>query len=379
MKKTANYAAVVTLSLLIAVASYAGTWIPDWKLDSDISYEDNFFMDETTQDTWRYSVTPELSLIYMTPSVESSLNASIAVRRYSDLDGFDREDPSFSWDNSITSERNTWTFNFGYEEHAQRDRAELDTGQFDSNTIVERLYIEPGVVHRLSEKDSLGLSLRHIERSYDSDDFIDNESDSVAVTWEHQINRRWTTIIDTSISRYQADNTGINTTETDYSNITTGLVYQASEATSLDISIGYFNAEQQQSLLVGPALVITNQENSGVLASFGLISDQPVDDWRLQLNRGLYPSSQGDVEERDSVNFSYERQLTERSSAGVRAAYYDTKSEINARKSTEVAPFYYFYLTPRLKLETSYRYRDFDRELDTVESNRVEAGMRYSF
>lgn len=379
MKKTANYAAILTSSLLIAVASYAGTWVPDWSLDSDVSYEDNFFMDETTQDTWRYSISPELSLIYMTPSVESSLNAEVAVRRYSDFDEFDSQDPSFSWDNSLIRERTTWTFNFGYDEYSQRDFAELDTGQFNSNTTVEKIYIEPGVAYQLSEKDSISLSLGRVERDYDTQDFADNDNDSLGFAWEHQVNQRWTTVLNTMISRYQAGKPGIDRMETDYSNITAGFMYQASEAMTLDISIGYFNSDQQHRLMVGPAMIITDQENSGVLISLGLVGDHQLDDWRLEFNRGLYPSSQGEVEERDSVNISYEHQLTERSTTGIRAAYHDTKSETNARQSTVVTPFYYYYLSPRLRLETSYSYRDFDRQLGTVESNRVEAGLRYSF
>ena len=126
-------------------------------------------------------------------------------------------------------------------------------------------------------------------------------------------------------------------------------------------------------------LVITDEDNSGTLATLGFASDQPINDWSVNLQRGLYPSSQGQVEERDSVNVSYERKLSERSAAGIRGSWHDTDSQLNARESTEISPYYNYRLTPRLRLETSYSYRSFDRQAGSVDSNRIKAGLRYSF
>lgn len=378
MKKTVRTAALVAGSILIpAVASYAGTWVPEWGLDSSATYDDNFFMDETEQDTWRYSIKPELSLHYLTPAVESSLQASVAARRYSEFDEFDTTDPSIQWDNSVSGQRSIWTLNFGYQENSQRDFAELDTGQFNSNTVVETLNVEPGVSYQLSEKDTLGLSFGYIERNYDQPDFADNENSSVTLAWQHQLNQRWSTDISGTASKYEAQRSGINLTETDYENVSAGLIYQATEALLINVSIGYFNSDQHRVQLVAP--VVSDEENSGALASLGISSDEQVNDWSINLSRGLYPSSQGEIEERDSVHLSYERQLSARSSAGLRAEWVDTESEINPRENTSISPYYSYRLTPKLKLETSYHFRNFDRATGDVESNRVKAGLRYSF
>ena len=378
MKKTAKYAAVAAASILVpAVATYAGTWIPDWALHSSATYDDNFFMDETQQDTWRYSIQPELSLHYLTPAVESSLKASVAARRYSEFQEFDTTDPSIQWDNSIAGQRSVWTLNLGYQENAQLDYAELDTGQFNSDTVVETLSAEPGVSYQLSEKDTLALSFGYTERNYDQSDFADNENTSATLAWQHQINQRWTTDISGTASKYEAQRPGVNLTETDYENLTAGIIYQATEAMVINFSVGYFNSDQHKVELVGP--LVTDEDNSGTLASLGISSDEQVNDWSISLSRGLYPSSQGEVEERDSVHFSYERQLSERSSAGLNAEWADTESEVNPRENTSFAPFYHYRLTPKLKLETSYHFRNFDRMTGDVESNRIKAGLRYSF
>jgi len=380
MKTSIKYAAVIAGSIMLpAMACYAGTWVPKWGINTHATYDDNFFMDETDQDTWRYSVKPELSLHYLTPAIESSVEAELAVRRYSEFDEFDSEDPAIRWDSSIKAERTTWTLGVGYQENSQRDFADLDTGQFNSNAIVETSSVEPGVSYQLTEKDVISLSFGHIERDYDSLDFADNENDSANIAWQHQLNQRWTTTVSGAVSEYTAERPGRDLTETDYENLTAGIVYQYAEGMTIDLSLGYFNSDQHRVVVVGPLLVITDDDNSGTLATLGFASDQPINDWSVNLQRGLYPSSQGQVEERDSVNVSYERKLSERSAAGIHGAWHDTESELNARESTEISPYYNYRLTPRLRLEASYSYRSFDRQTGNVNSNRIKAGLLYSF
>lgn len=383
MKKQTKYIVAITAMaaavLIPTVACYAGAWVPKWGIDANASYDDNFFMNEAEQETWRYSVKPELSLNYLTPAIESSLEIELAVNRYSEFEEFDSEDPWIHWDNTFSGERATWTLNLGYKENSQRDFAELDTGQFDSNTVVETISIQPGVSYQLTENDSISLSFDRQERTYDDVDFSDNENDSIRLGWQHQINQRWTTDVSTTVSQYQAERVAVNQTETDYENLTAGVIYQASQAMTINISLGYFNSDEHRVVLSGPMVVVRDTENSGALATVGFVSDTPINDWSITLSRGLYPSSQGEVEERDSVNLFYERKLSERSTTGIRAEWIETDSELSPRENTSISPFYNYRLSPRLRLDTSYQFRSFDRELGEVESSRIKAGLRYSF
>ena len=96
----------------------------DFSFDADATYDDNFLMSDTEQESWIYSVKPEVSLIYLTPVMTSELDAKLAVKRYSEFDQFDSEDPAFSWKNSYKRARSTWSMDFGYRESSQRDFAE---------------------------------------------------------------------------------------------------------------------------------------------------------------------------------------------------------------------------------------------------------------
>ena len=380
MNKISKSIAGALLLVTFPAASLAAGWVADFSFDADAAYDDNFLMSDTEQESWIYSVKPEVSLIYLTPVVTSELDAKLAVKRYSEFDQFDSEDPAFNWKNSYKRARSTWSMDFGYRESSQRDFAEEDTGQFDSNTIVETVYVDPSVVFRVTEKDDLGISLGYTERDYDADDFSDNENETVGLNWQHKVDEVLSTTANISVSKYQADRPNINTNETDYENITVGFIYQYSESLNINGSTGYFQSDSRKRIISGPAVVIVDSENTGLLLNLGMNYSQEKTDWSLSLSRGLYPSSQGDVEERDSLGIGFEHRFTTRSSSGINVSWYNTNSVDNDRESINISPYYHYRLTEKLTLQTSYVFRSFDRQLGgEVDSNRVKLGLRYSF
>ena len=137
MNKIFKSIVVALLLVIFPATTLAAGWVADFSFDADAAYDDNFLMNDAEQETWVYSLKPEASLIYLTPVIKSELEARLALKRYSEFDQFDSEDPAFKWENSYKRERSTWSLDFGYSENSQRDAAEQDTGQFDSNTLVE--------------------------------------------------------------------------------------------------------------------------------------------------------------------------------------------------------------------------------------------------
>ena len=380
MNKISKSIAGALLLVTFPAASLAAGWVADFSFDADAAYDDNFLMSDTEQESWIYSVKPEVSLIYLTPVMTSELDAKLAVKRYSEFDQFDSEDPAFSWKNSYKRARSTWSMDFGYRESSQRDFAEEDTGQFDSNTIVETVYVDPSVVFRVTEKDDLGISLGYTERDYDADDFSDNENETVGLNWQHKVDEVLSTTANISVSQYTAERPNVNSNETDYEKITAGFIYQYSESMTINGSAGYFQSDSRKRIISGPAVVIVDSENTGLLLNLGMNYSQEKTDWSLSLSRGLYPSSQGDVEERDSLGIGFEHRFTTRSSSGINISWYNTNSVDNDRESINISPYYHYRLTEKLTLQTSYVFRSFDRQLGgEVDSNRVKLGLRYSF
>ena len=378
-KTTKSIAAAILLVSLPAVSLAAG-WVADFSFDADATYDDNFLMNEAEQDSWIYSLKPEASLIYLTPVIKSELDAKLAVKRYSEFDRFDSEDPAFNWKNSYKRARSTWSLDFGYSENSQRDAADQDTGQFDSNTIVETVYVDPSVVFSVTEKDDLGISLGYTERDYDADDFSDNENETVGVNWQHKVDEVLSTTANISVSQYTADRPNVNSNETDYEKITAGFIYQYSESMTINGSAGYFQSDSRKRIISGPVVLIVDSEITGVLLNLGMNYSQEKTNWSFNLSRNLYPSSQGDVEERDSVGIGYERKFTARSSSGINVSWHETNSAAEDRESINISPYYHYRITEKLKLQTSYVFRSFDRQLGgEVESNRVKMGLRYSF
>ena len=381
MKKTINQI-VISLALMLSPSlSSAANWVADYSFNTDVTYDDNFFMTESEQDTWIYSVKPEVSLIYVSPVAKSQLDAKVAVKRYSEFGQFDSEDPAFDWKNSYKTQRSNWSINLGYSENSQRDAAEQDVGIFDSNTIVETIYLDPSVAFEISERDQLGISLNYAERDYDVNDFSDNDNQTVGLNWQHRLNELLSTTATLSVSQYSADRVAISSTETDYIQTTVGFIYKYSEAMTINGSAGYFETDSQARFLAGPALLIVDTERTGTLLNLGIAYRYEKDNVSFNLSRGLYPSSQGVVEERDSIGMDYEHQFNGRSASGINISWHNTDFLLEERETLTLSPFYRYRLTEKLQLKTSYIFRRFDRQstLTEVDSNRVKVGLRYSF
>jgi hypothetical protein len=380
MNKTINQIALAVAVALTPCVLSAATWVADYSVDADATYDDNFFMGEVEQDTVIYQLRPEASLSYVSPVVKSEFDVRVALKRYSEFDQFDSEDPAFDWKNSYRTERSTWGINVGYSENSQRDAAELDTGNFDSNSIVETVYVDPSVNFDLTERDQLGISLNYTERDYDTNDFSDNENESIGLNWQHRINEVLSSTATVSFSQYDADRMAISSNTTDYLQTTVGFIYQRSEAMTINGSLGHFETDSEAQLIFGPIALVSETESSGTLLQLGVGYSYEKDLFRFNLSRGLYPSSQGVVEERDSVGLDYEHQFSGRSTSGINITWHDSDSFVEQRETVTLSPFYRYRLTEMLRLETTYIFRRFDRQSTSeVESNRIKIGLRYSF
>ena len=383
MNKTSLKIVFGALATFSAASALAVNWVPKFSIDTNATYDDNFLMRDNGDETWIYAVRPEVSLTFFSPVVKSEIEAKLAVRRYSEFDQFDSEDPSFQWNNSYKTERATWRFDTGYSENSQRDAAEQDTGLFDSNTIVETISADPSVVFRATEKDDVGLSLSYVERNYDGDDFAgifaDNDNKTVGLNWQHKVDEVLSTTASVSASQYSANRSNIGTNQTDYERITAGFIYKYSEALTIDGSAGYFQTDREERRLTGPVALIRS-DSSGLLLNMAFNYSLEKTDWTFSLSRGLYPSSQGVVEEQDRIGLGYQHKFSARTSSGIDIAWYKTDAILENRESVRVSPYYHYQLTPKLKLQTSYIFRLFDRELSgQTESNQLRVGLRYGF
>lgn len=381
MNKTINQIALAVAVAFVPWVSSAATWVAGYSVDADTTYDDNFFMGEVEQDTVIYQLRPEATLSYVSPVAKSEFDVRVALKRYSEFDQFDSEDPAFDWKNSYRTERSNWGINFGYSENSQRDAAELDTGNFDSNSVVETVYVDPSVSFDLTERDQLGISLNYSERDYDTNDFSDNENESIGLNWQHRINEVLTTTAMVSLSQYDADRQAVSSNKTDYLQTTVGFIYKRSKAMTINGSLGHFETDSEAQLFFGPIVLVTDTESSGALLQLGIGYSYEKDLFRFNLSRGLYPSSLGVVEERDSIGMDYEHQFSGRSTSGITISWHSSDSLLDERETVTLSPFYRYRLTEKLQLQTTYIFRSFDRDSTAteVESNRIRVGLRYSF
>lgn len=233
----------------------------------------------------------------------------------------------------------------------------------------------------LTERDQLGISLNYTERDYDTNDFSDNENESIGLNWQHRINEVLATTAMVNLSQYDADRQAVSSNKTDYLQTTVGFIYKRSKAMTINGSLGHFETDSEAQLFFGPIVLVTDTESSGALLQLGIGYSYEKDLFRFNLSRGLYPSSLGVVEERDSIGMDYEHQFSWRSTSGITISWNSSDSLLDERETVTLSPFYRYRLTEKLQLQTTYIFRSFDRDSTAteVESNRIRVGLCYSF
>ena len=380
MNKILKTCAVISSGLFFSVSGLAAKWDADFGLQLSTAYDDNFLMEDDEQDTWEYLVTPSVSFNYDSQKATSSLSLIYVVNRYSEFDEFDSEDPFLTWGASYQTERLRWRINAGYSESSQRDFADEDTGEFDSNTEVETISVSPSVDIQVTQNDFLGITLGYSERNYDANDFADNENESASLEWRHQVSKKLATLLTTSYAEYSSTREFVEDSDTEYVQVQAGFDYKFSETKSLNAYAGYFESDRERVVFTLPANTLLEEDNTGTILGAKLNSKQEQSEWYLSLSRSLYPSSQGEVEERDAVSFSWDYNLSERSSVGFTGSWTETDSTQNGRTVIRFSPSYSYKLTRKIIVEASYQYRQFDPDAGVrTESNRVLVGLDYNF
>lgn len=354
MKKIFLTIALQCLTLHIAQAA-------EWSLTSTLNptskYDDNVFLSDTNkQDSYQFQIKPTLVGKYALENVEYSVNLGYAIDRYLSLSYLDRENPFINFNTSHENERSTWGLNAGYVQDSTRNDAELDTGDFRTESTITTRSISPSYSYNLTERDSLSISGGYTEKTYSTDDFSDNESVSLSTGWQHQFSERLSSGFNFSATNYQSEGTALSS-DNDIYNLGATLNYQVTELWSLSGQLGMskLNGEQTTSGF--------KDESTSSGTSYNVTANRmgELDNFSITLFRGLTPSSTGEVNEQDRISVAYSRKLTETISASLNTSYQQTSSALqegtNERKYLNFSPSIKWQFERNLGLSLGYNYR----------------------
>jgi hypothetical protein len=98
--------------------------------------------------------------------------------------------------------------------------------------------------------------------------------------------------------------------------------------------------------------------------------------------RSITPSSNGNVNEQDSVNLNWSKDLSEKLYVSISGRYISTRSATdeseNKRQNLNISPSLNWKISPQVTLKVNYRYRQQKRDgQSAAEGNSVNLSFNY--
>jgi predicted porin len=374
---SSNFKLMVLLSgLTVSFSSFSAQWSVKPIFNPSIEYDDNISLSTSNkEDSFKFVVRPTIVGAYETETALLSLTTGYSIERYTSNTRDTEDNPFFQLNSSKSFERSSLGIDYSFSEASSRDTAALDTGNFSSRSVITTHTFSPFYSYSLSEIDSVSVNFSYIQREYSTDEFRDNETKSIATSWQRQFSERLIGYTSFSYSNYQSGES-VNSTENDNYNLSVGVSYDLSEKWSLNGNVGVRYLDSKTG--------IDSQSTSG--SSFDLTANYQSELGRLSISalRRISPSSSGDVNEQDIYNVDWSSDLTERLSAGISSRYIETTSATEnsniKRENFNISPNLSWKLSPKATIELSYRYRQQKRtEQETAKGNSMSLTLSYDF
>ena len=362
-------------------SSHAAEWSIDVQTDPTMGYDDNVLLTEDEQGSFNYSMSPTLTLGRAMENFSSYVSLGYSLNRYSSISRLDSDNPFARFASQYAMERAQLGLDASYVENSTRNDALEDTGDFTTESTSTTRSISPSISYQLTEKDTLNGSYQYTERTYSTTDFSDNDSKSVNIGWTHQFTERFTAGLNTTVANYQTDGLTFSTDDDSY-NLSTYLAYQLSEVWLVDANIGFRRLNTERTLNTG---LVTKDNSTGSTFDVSTTYDQEFDSISLQYSRQLFPSSDGVVNESDSINLNWSHRLSEVLTANLTTGYRETRtassqSTDEKRENIDFSPSLNWQVDAKLGVNFGYHYRQQKRDVaGDVDSNAVTVTVSYDW
>lgn len=373
-----NWCSVVFLLPLSGVLLAADTGI-EGAITQSLSYDDNFLFREAAQDTWIYTLTPQLTGYYRTPTYTSTLNGAVEISRHSSFGRYDRNNPRLNWQQSWLRPRSAYNLGVGYQRADQRSEAVDDLGDFTTRSRVTTYSITPSYMYQWSEQDTLTLAFSYSERNYSGDTTTSNDNQNYTLNtgWSHQMDERLALRGNLSYTRYEAEGR-LTETQSDIWRITGGATYEWSERTTATLLVGASWQETRERI---PLLSVEDKStNTGSVITLQWNHQSLIDSYSATFSRDLFPSSDGAVREQDRLTLGWGRPLSDVSRVSLNTSWLKSTDDDRTREYFSLAPSYTHELSPDLSVTGRYDYKWQKRSDEgSVEGNVLRVNLVYQF
>ncbi|WP_151669225.1 transporter [Nitrincola schmidtii] len=348
-----TWCGIVILLPLSGWALAADTGI-EGAVSQSLAYDDNFLFRQNAESSVIYTLSPQLTGYYRTPTYVSTLTAAVDIQRHSDFSEYDRSNPRLGWQQNWLRIRSAYNLGISYQEADQRAEAADDLGDFTTRSKVSTLTLAPSYQYQWSERDTVSLSFNYTDRTYSGDTTSnDNQSYSLNSGWSHNLNERVSLRANLGYTRFESEGQLQNDTRSDIWRVNTGVSYDWTERTSLTLLLGVTHQKTQTSL----ERVANTSNQTGTSVTLQWNHEALLNNYSASYTRDLVPSSDGAVREQDRLNLGFSRSLSDLSRMAVNASWLQSSDDNGSRDYFSLAPTYTREFTRDLSMNARYEYR----------------------
>ncbi len=337
----------------------------EWKVDADvhqdISYDDNVTMRENAESSGIYRISPTVTLSHKTQVSEVSASATFGLQRFFDLPELDREDQTYGLAGKYATKNTFWNVTSYYSLTPSRDTAELQSGDFGTDSEMATFYLAPSFTYLLTDRDRLRLSYQYNNTAYSTNNFSDFEDNRINLSWSRVWTERLSTGFDVFYSNYDASNTGrlnANHTISDSFGLNISSSYLLSEKWKLNGKIG---GRYTLSEVTPHGGLSTEKGSLGFLIDSGIVYTGESLLAKLNIKQSLVPTAQGQLDEQSRFSLGLQYNLSDRLFLVLDTSY-QTSESVDESSSTDrtnynFSPSINWKLSPDWTLSTDYRFR----------------------
>lgn len=374
------------LAAMWPVFSTAAEWSVAPAVQLRTQYDDNIYLRRGDHSSvWGLTISPRVSFARRTANSSVAVNGRLIINRYSNNEAHDRAIGLFGFRGKTFDQRNSW----GLRADLRRDTTftqtnngvidnslDTDIGLVEKEVNRRRIDLRPSWRHVLSERSALQTAYRFSDLSYANNGgntLVDYHRQVVEPGISHRITERDTLAIIASGAFYRSDLLDSN----DYG-LRVNWRHQFSETLRGNLAIGGRTTTTESTS--------EKDDSNGLVVNAGLVQQySELTTYRLTVRRGVQPNGGGRVVQSSQLRAYLLQKLSPRiawylSGSAFRNENLNQRSNNTDRTYVSLEPGLRWALGRRLSLDASYRYRwQKYRGSQSAESNAVFLALGYGW
>jgi len=368
INKTILLAVSFILTFLFFVKSSNATeWYMEPKISTQTGYNNNIRLDINTDDdaSWMFFVSPEAKIGGHDLAWEIDVSAKVNFKRYFSLGNFDTNNLNMGMHAAHNNERQRLAFDYTYYRDSTLENFIDNTGRLDVRTRRNEKYVyKPTWTYQLNERVVLNVSATHTVYDFEENDTIntDYKIDTLSGALQYQ----WSQPVSLSLSAYSSDykqSTALTGTTIKYEGYNFGFTYNYDETTNIVASLGQQYASSQQSVTTFGVTTQEDTKSKTDLYNLQINTESELTNYGASYSSQVVEDSQGNLNNRDEINFNVSHRLSELESLGLSGRYFTQEVISNAHDENDrvfwsISPAYIYQYSRKTRMKFIYTHME---------------------